>query len=1281
MIGSSFRWSCFVLTILLGSGFAARVQSQQLTADEQAAQLLDAARRAHNEGNLPFAIDRFKQFLQQYGGHKDAFNARLGLGIALLESRTPEYQQAIDQLRPAAEAANFESRAMANYYYAAGYRGLGHAALVQAAQKPGEAQHFRNLANQQFEQAIKGFEVAATAFLPRLKAPLATDAELKLDFEWAARAQLDLIEMQFRVGKSKDALANAQKLCAVPQLADSRYEGLANYYLGYGLYSSGDYAEALRVLAKLAPFDNAAYGPHARYMLGRSHHLLDEHPEAQAQYDRLLATFADELVLAKQVAGNGELLKNNPAERARLLILANTPPPDYVARSWFYSAVIAYEQERFSEALEKFTKFATDYKTSSLLNEALLRKGFCQVRLKQFNEATQTLAPLQDEPQLGDQSRWWLARAQVGLSITNPTGTAQHLTAAIDQFRRAADKANQITQQDPAAKLRRQDMLIELADAFQSNKQFGEAVQVYQQVLNEQPAADRAELASQRITAALHLAGKFKESDEACQKFAKTYPESSLLPAVMFRVNENALAIAEAAFAAPPQPDLPQGKREATLKPLYDDVIAKSTRFLEAYPESADAKVVRHALGLATYRLGDFEKAATIFSQIPVADRSGEILTASYFLADCLLRTSPETAEDALASGQLIETSSEIVKLLDGFIAASPPTSTLIPDALVKLGDAHLRMASVIEVEQERNLELQAARQCYEKVMQQFGQHPMNAVAVYERARLMIAQKDLNGAMNEYRRFLQDPLRSSAVAPMAVLRLATMLREQKKPQEAIDPLSQTRSQHEAALIADPARAAWAPMLVYYQAVCLREAAKWPEAQAMFETIVQRFPHSPEANDAIWRIEQCKKDIVLTKLEPARVTLARKDAPQNEVEAARGVVADSMTKIAAMAKVLEQHATLLDTKAPGSEAQLSTLYEAAWCYRLLGEQEAKVAQEKIRTEGQKTRQDELAKLASPGRAPVKAAMPDVPFSAVPLQPAEIKARELYTALIEKGGEQRLVGVAQLELAEVHALREEFAAAAKVLEPALSAVLAQDLADKIRIRYAAILIGLNQGAEAQAEVQAMATDDKHPRWAEARYLVGEALINQKQWKDAIEILKMFRDEGRLHNVPGVSDRAMFRLAYAYEQSVQWEPARQAYETLFNRYAQSPWRLESRYGMGYCLQKQSQWDGAVNQYSEVIRSTTDRTAAQAQYQIGVCRAAQQRWQESADAFQLCAYTYDSPELCAQSLVDASASLVQLKKFDDASKLLNQVAKEYGYTKAVVAAKEQLAKLPLPQ
>ena len=44
----------------------------QVAPDQAADMLLTSARRAYNEKNYPFAAQRFKEFLDKYGNHKEA---------------------------------------------------------------------------------------------------------------------------------------------------------------------------------------------------------------------------------------------------------------------------------------------------------------------------------------------------------------------------------------------------------------------------------------------------------------------------------------------------------------------------------------------------------------------------------------------------------------------------------------------------------------------------------------------------------------------------------------------------------------------------------------------------------------------------------------------------------------------------------------------------------------------------------------------------------------------------------------------------------------------------------------------------------------------------------------------------------------------------------------------------------------------------------------------------------------------------------------------------------
>jgi hypothetical protein len=162
-----FLVACCTVGWLLASDTAS---AQQLSPDEQAAMLLASARRGYQEGNYQFAIDRFREFIAKFGGHKDAIAARYGLGISILESPNKDYNAAIEALNQPAGSIDFPDRAFALYYLGTAQRAIGHQSLAQAIARPQEAQH-RQTANQRFDQAAPQFALAAAAFQSRVKEP------------------------------------------------------------------------------------------------------------------------------------------------------------------------------------------------------------------------------------------------------------------------------------------------------------------------------------------------------------------------------------------------------------------------------------------------------------------------------------------------------------------------------------------------------------------------------------------------------------------------------------------------------------------------------------------------------------------------------------------------------------------------------------------------------------------------------------------------------------------------------------------------------------------------------------------------------------------------------------------------------------------------------------------------------------------------------------------------------------------------------------------------------
>jgi TolA-binding protein len=196
-------------------------------------------------------------------------------------------------------------------------------------------------------------------------------------------------------------------------------------------------------------------------------------------------------------------------------------------------------------------------------------------------------------------------------------------------------------------------------------------------------------------------------------------------------------------------------------------------------------------------------------------------------------------------------------------------------------------------------------------------------------------------------------------------------------------------------------------------------------------------------------------------------------------------------------------------------------------------------------------------------------------------------------------------------------------------------------------------------------------------EARYRAGECLMQQQDWPKAIEQLLFFRDKPEFQNVPGVSDRGLLRLSQAYAQAKQWDPSRQACETLLGRFPQSPLKHEARYGMAFAWQNQKQLDQAANTYQQVTNETSTEIAAKAQLQLALCRVEQKRYPEATTALLTVPYTYDYPQWSSAALLEAARLLVEQQQPKPAGKLLEKVIKDYPDTDWSKAAQQRLTEL----
>jgi TolA-binding protein len=1252
-------------TRLLAAGLLVLALLPSLPAqnDDAADKLLNSARDAYNQKNYPSAADRFREFLSKYGQHKEVPSARYGLAMSLIEGPAKDYAAASEQLQQVAGNKDMPEHPFVLYYLGLSQRALG----VKAAARPDEAQ-------KRFEEAAKQYAAAMTAFAARVKDVPPDAKELPADLEWAARSRCDLAEMQLRLGKAKEARESAQQLVEEKKWAKSKYRTLGLYYHGFACFQLKELNAAGRSLSQLTPFTDPIFGTHARYLLARIHHQEGERQEAMADYDGLIAEYTKQKTQAPEILRDPARYKNDPNEKARLEALLRDPAPEHVHRAVFYLGVLLYEDGKFPEAAARLAAFVKDNPKSPLLPEAQLRLGISQVQVKQFAEGQRTLTPLvEKEPRVADQCLFWMAKARVG-EAGDPANAKVYeakVKPAFELFRAAIDRTTEPAKTDPEAATRRGEFLLELGDTLQTVRQYKDALAAYNQIISEKLIPAREEEVVERQATALQLDGDYAESDKVCAAFVKKFPKSTLLPAVLFRQGENAYFTLLAAEKIEKPAD-----RAAQVTKWTDETIKRYAVVVEKYPEFAHAGVARYGMAAAYMKKGDLDRAKELLASIPSGDRTGELAAVPLQLANILIRTAPATADDAVSAGKLDEAMKAAIEQLEGYVGANP-NAPQAAEAFMQLGHCRTRMASLVAQTQEKQKELAAARQAYEQVMARFQKSEQFPQAVFERAKVMAQQYDINGAMGQLRRFTNDPLKKADIAPLAQLQLATLLRVENKAQDAANLLANARQTYEATLKGDPNRAAWVPLLQYHHAVALREAGKSGEARALFDQIVKQSPDSPEALEAALRWGQCLKDEGQAKVKEGHKRLENRGASPDEQAAAKKLIDDGNNELRDAAKYFVTQAAALKEKHPDDPSRARMIYDAAWAFRSLADQETAAARDKMIDEQWQKLKDDVARRTPQGKKPLPVPKPELAPGAVPLQPAEKDVQAQYRALIEAFPDLPINADARFELGELLAERGENDDAIKMLRAALDKEPPPELTEKIRLRLGATLMAKGDNKAALGQFNAVTQNPKSPLYAQALYRAGECALQMGDLPDAVRRLAVFRDKQPYQNLPGLTDRALLRLGHALEKQKQWEQSRQAHEQVVNRFPQSPWALDARFGLAWAHQNLNQFDQAINHYNVVANGTAAELGARAQLNLGVCKLAQKKYGEAVTALTAIPSTFDYPQVNAQALVEAARAHAENKQKDAAIKLLETVLRDYAETDSAETAKKRLEEL----
>jgi TolA-binding protein len=441
--------------------------------------------------------------------------------------------------------------------------------------------------------------------------------------------------------------------------------------------------------------------------------------------------------------------------------------------------------------------------------------------------------------------------------------------------------------------------------------------------------------------------------------------------------------------------------------------------------------------------------------------------------------------------------------------------------------------------------------------------------------------------------------------------------------------------------------------------------------------MKQFPSSPEAPEAALRWAACLREEGMHLLAEVRKGQTSASAKPEEAAAAAKVREEGLRPIREAVAFLEGQLHQLRSRQPQADVRVRMLYESAWEYRALADAEVADARAKFQQDKAKKLQEQVAKAAPPAGVVLPVALPEIPLSEVPLQPAEQKARAQYKSLIADFPHSSLAVEARWELGELLTERGDLDGAVSLFSKALAAHPPPDLARKIRLRLGACHASAGRLEQALAEFDQVAQDQQDPLAAQAHYRAGECLMHRHQWAKATARLAIFRDQPAYQNLPGLTDRAILRLGQALAHLGQWDQSRQANELVLSRFPASPWIQEARYATGWAWQNLKQYDHAVNTYGQITATTTNEIAAKAQLQIGLCRLEQLRYSEATTALLVVPFTYDYPEWAAAALCEAGRAFAEMHQPDQASRLWRRVVQDHPNSQWAAVAGERLAGL----
>lgn len=192
-------------------------------------------------------------------------------------------------------------------------------------------------------------------------------------------------------------------------------------------------------------------------------------------------------------------------------------------------------------------------------------------------------------------------------------------------------------------------------------------------------------------------------------------------------------------------------------------------------------------------------------------------------------------------------------------------------------------------------------------------------------------------------------------------------------------------------------------------------------------------------------------------------------------------------------------------------------------------------------------------------------------------------------------------------------------------------------------------------------------------DAVFLLGECQFKQ----DKFEASLPWYERVIAARNPNYHALALFRAGECCAGLKRWSDSQKFHRQVLADFPDFELTPEARYGVGWALQNQGDYDGAMALYEKVTDETQTETAAKARFMVGECLFAQKKHREASAQFLKAAFGYNHPEWSAMAYFEAARCFEVLKNVDQAKNCYQQLLDKYSTHPKAADARRRLAQL----